>query len=118
MVIGDEVSNRGYWKFPEFLLQDPNYVASLPNVITQCVNDNTEANPGLQLDTVKMALCGFTIDYLTACKKKCKMKIESVETDIYHASHMRNAMENVDPELFSIYVQQIANLQKELDVIL
>ena len=104
MVIGDKVLNRGYWKFPEFLLNDPSYVASLPEVINYCVRDNSESSPALLWDTVKMSIHGFTIDYLSAAKRKRKMQIESVETAIYCASRMRDAMARMEPDCCSIYM--------------
>ena len=45
------------------------------------------------------------------------LQIELVETDIYRTSRMRDAMARTEPDRCSIYVQHVASLQKELDVI-
>ena len=110
MVIGDNVKGKGYWKFPDFLINDPAYNKYISASISQCAKDNEGADPGLLWDTIKMNIRGSTIDYLVSAKKKRKMSIEKIEQDISRASRMRDAVAKVDPVRCTTYANRVDDL--------
>ena len=65
---------KGFWKFNCLLLQDPDYVALIKNVIKETVEYNIEADPGWKWETIKLAIRSKSIQFASR-KKRSKDNI-------------------------------------------
>ena len=81
---------KGYWKFPEFLLQDEGFKQELATRIKHTVADNPDEEPGLLWDVIKLNTRGCAIDYMSTCKKKCKVCIKHIESRISQSTELRD----------------------------
>ena len=66
---------RGFWKFPEFLLHDPEYVYNIKSLLQTKVNQYQMEDLGFKWDLIKMDVRNYTIPYCIHLKKlKMNMK--------------------------------------------
>ena len=54
---------RGFWKFPEFLLHDREYVDNIKSLIQTKINEYQMEDLGFKWDMIKMDVRNFTIPY-------------------------------------------------------
>ena len=74
---------RGFWKFPENLLHDTEYVSKCKNLINEKIREHQTENLGLKWDLIKMEVRNFTIPYCSH-KKKEKIKKEKELNERYN----------------------------------
>ena len=76
------IRGKGYWKLNCSHLQNQDYIDLIKQTIRNTVEINSEANPNLLWDTVKMAIRGESIKYGASKKKEINNNITKLEHDI------------------------------------
>ena len=75
---------RGFWKFPENLLHDTEYVFKTKKLIKEKIDELQINDLGLKWDMIKMEVRNFTVPYCSH-KKKEKLKHEKQLNAKYNA---------------------------------
>ena len=86
----DNTVGRGFFRLPNFLLQDASFGRVIRTVIRDTQFDNLEADPALLWDLVKAKIRGATIKFLSEWKQHKKTRIEALENEIAQASQERD----------------------------
>ena len=77
---------KGFWKFPEKLLHDQEYVVKLKDIIKSKTNEYTIEDLGLKWDLIKMDIRNFTVPYCSY-KKKETSKHEKILNEKFTQLH-------------------------------
>ena len=75
---------KGYWKMNCSHLKNPEYIELIKKTIASTANINSNADPNLLWDTIKMAIRGESIKYGSTLKKNLNEKILKLEKNIQH----------------------------------
>ena len=109
---GRNPSGRGYWKFPEFLVNDKQFKSFLKDNITELADRNKDANPALLWDTIKCGIRGAAMFYMKNTRKERKDKIELTESTIAELVALRSHSD--DEQTVAELTEDINLLQEEL----
>lgn len=99
----------GFWKLNTSLLQDKDYVDAIKRVIVETVNLNTEVDPQLLWETIKLQCRGESIKYSSRIRKNKRNKVHKLEKRIQELE--QNAIIPTNPT----EIEQIKKLKQELD---
>ena len=81
--INEEQRGRGFWKFPEYLLHDMEYVTKTKELIRRKLVEHQIDDLGFKWDMIKMEVRNFTVPYCSH-KKKEKLKHEKELNEQYN----------------------------------
>ena len=79
---GEDPRGRGFWKFPENLLHDTEYVSKIKELINNKIMEHQIDDLGLKWDLIKMEIRNFTVPYCSHMKKE-KLKHEKQLNERY-----------------------------------
>ena len=83
---------RGYWRFPDPLLKNKDFIAHMKSCIKGTIERNIhDAEPGLLLDTVKCNIRGDTCNFLKQDGLEDKVKNECFEAKLAQLHGLRDS---------------------------
>lgn len=99
----------GFWKLNTSLLQDKEYVDIIKQVIQETVEINSNADPQLLWDTIKLQIRGKSIQYSSRKKREIKNGIKILEKQIQdlELKYSEEPSQNT--------LDQLTQLKEELD---
>ena len=112
----EDQRGRGFWKFPENLLHDTEYVLKTKKLIKEKIDELQINDLGLKWDMIKMEVRNFTVPYCSH-KKKEKLKHEKQLNAKYNAlfttiNTNEPVPENILNEYYSVK-RELEMLEKE-----
>ena len=108
---GRNPPGKGYWKFPSFLVKDPEFKIFLKEQIAETIELNPDTPPGLLWDTVKCQIRTSSMMYMKTKNKERRQRIELIESTIAELDHLRNTADtDKDVEI----VQDLNDLKENL----
>ena len=109
----EDQRGRGFWKFPENLLHDTEYVFKTKKLIKEKIDELQINDLGLKWDMIKMEVRNFTVPYCSH-KKKEKLKHEKQLNAKYNALFTTiNTNEPVPENILNEYY----NVKRELEML-
>ena len=99
----------GYWKLNTSLLNDIDYIESIKNIINDTALINSNANPSLLWDTIKLQIRGFSLQYASRKKKSKNNIIQVLEKKL---NFLEEALAN---NYTAETEQQIVEINEELN---
>ena len=107
---------RGFWKFPEFLLHDTEYIYNIKSLLQTKVNEYQMEDLGFKWDLIKMDVRNYTIPYCSHLKK-VKNKHEKELNEKYNELFSKiNTQHNVPENVLNEYnkvKRELETLERE-----
>ena len=82
-------SGKGFWRLPKYLLAHPTYIRRIENCIDDIVKLNSHTDPAFLWDTLKTAIQGESIRFLSECKKDKQIRTAHLEFKIAQCTRER-----------------------------
>ena len=111
-----EGRGRGFWKFPENLLHDQEYVNKIKSLISAKINEYVMDDLGFKWDLIKMDIRNFTLPYCTHKKREAKKRETELNKKFLHLFSIVNTNNIVPQEILSEFYSvktELENLEKD-----
>ena len=106
---------KNYWKFPNFLTKNEQYIKFLEERIKVISELNVSSDPGLLWDTIKCDIRLSTMDFLKSERNVTKELIELIESTMAELCNLR--MRSIDFEQMDCITDDLDSLSEQLNVL-
>ena len=111
--IDEEQRGRGFWKFPEYLLHDTEYVTKAKELIRNKIIEHQIEDLGLKWDMIKMEIRNFTVPYCSNRKKE-RLKQEKELNKRYNELY---ATINTNATIPASLLEEFNRIKHELEML-
>lgn len=111
-----ETRGRGFWKFPENLLHDHEYVNKIKTLVSTKIDEYDITDLGFKWDLIKMDIRNFTVPYCTHKRREAKKRETELNLKFSNLFSSVNTNNDVPEEILTQYYSvktELENIEKD-----